>query len=91
MMVEDADIERDVVRREQFQPRDEIGPDAEVRVRLVLDQPAHRAKDLVVAKLLQIARDRRALFERQRRHHAVQARLDCASSEIHSASARCCG
>ena len=60
---------------EQLQAGDEVRLDAEVRIRLVLDQPADAAQDPVLAELVDLRRDRRTLFERQRRDHALQRRL----------------
>ena len=51
MVVEDADVEGEVVRREQLEPGDEVGPDAEIGIGLVLDQPADAAQQLVLAQL----------------------------------------
>ena len=75
MMVEDADVEREVVRGEQLQAGDEVRLDAEVRVGLVLDQPADAAQGPVLAELVDLRRDRRTPLERQRGDHALQRRL----------------
>ena len=44
VMVEDADVEDEIMRRQQLQRLDEIGLDAEIRIGLVLDQAAHAAQ-----------------------------------------------
>ena len=74
-MVEDADVEDEVVRREQLQPGDEVRLDAEVRVGLVLDQPADAAQRLEPAELFELSLDRLAPFQRQRGDHALEPRL----------------
>ena len=48
MMMEDADVEGEIMRRQQLQPVDEVGLDAEIGIALVLDQPADAAQGLVL-------------------------------------------
>src|SRR5438093_1337542 len=72
VMVEDADVEGDVVRGEKFQSGDEIGLDAEIGIGLSLDESSHRAKDLVLAKPIELGLDGVAALERKRRDHAFE-------------------
>ena len=69
MMMEDADVEADIVRRQELQPGDEIGPYAELRIGLVLDEPPDSAKNLVLAQLIKLGFDGVAALEWQRGDH----------------------
>ncbi len=73
--MEDADVEHQVIRGKQLQPLDELRPDAEVGVGLVLDQPPDAAQNFVLPELVEFTFDGLAAFERQRGHHASEARV----------------
>src|SRR5439155_19891286 len=70
LMVQDADIEGEIVRRQQLQSGDEVGTDAKFGIGLVLDQAPHRAQGLVAAELIELDLDGLAALERQCRDHA---------------------
>ena len=72
-MMENADVEDEIVRCQELQALDEIGLDAEIRIALRLDQPAHAAQRLVLPQAIEFGLDRLALFERQGRDHAGQS------------------
>jgi hypothetical protein len=74
-MVEDADVEDEVIAGQQLQAFDEPRLDAEIGIGLVLDQPADAARCLQTRNLLELRRDRLALFQRQRRDHAGELRF----------------
>ena len=75
MMVKHADVEGEVIGSQKFQPGDEIGPDAEIGIGLGLDQPSHRAKDLVPAKPIEFGFDGVAALERECSDHAFELGL----------------
>ena len=72
MVVEDADVEAEVVRRQQLEAGDEVGLDAEIGIGLGLDEPPHRAQDLVPAKPIEFGLDGVAVLERKCRDHAFE-------------------
>ena len=73
--MEDADVEGEIVLRQQFEPFDEVGPQAEFRIGLGLDQPPDGAQDPVPRSCSSSASIALPLLERQRRDHAGEARI----------------
>ena len=62
LMMKDADVEGDVMGRQQFQAFDELRPDAKIRIGLGLDQAPDGAQELVLAQFFEVRLDGAGLF-----------------------------
>ncbi len=74
LMMVDADVEGEIVGRQQLQAGDKVGTNAEFGIGPVLDQAPDGTQDLVAAKLFKLGLDCLAAFERQGRDHAGELR-----------------
>jgi hypothetical protein len=75
LVVGDADVESEVEPRQELHALDETRPQAELGVRLVLEQPADAAAEVVRGELLEVGRDRGAALERGVGDDRLDARI----------------